>query len=87
MKLLRIITLFSIFLLAQILYADNQPDQSSQPQTLEELKVAIEKICKDTNTPTIGIALVNKDGPYWIEALGEQTSKSTLKLTKILCFL
>jgi CubicO group peptidase (beta-lactamase class C family) len=41
------------------------------PQTLEELKITIEKIRKDTNTPAVGIALVNKDGPYWIAGLGE----------------
>ncbi|HEY0892792.1 MAG TPA: serine hydrolase domain-containing protein, partial [Cellvibrio sp.] len=49
------------------------------PQTLEELKTAIEKIRQDTNTPAIGIALVNKDGPYWIAGLGEANIETHTK--------
>jgi CubicO group peptidase (beta-lactamase class C family)/cytochrome b561 len=41
------------------------------PQSLEELKTVIEKIRQDTKTPALGIALVNKDGPYWVAGLGE----------------
>ncbi len=46
-------------------------DAETPPQTLEELKTAIEKIRTETNTPAVGIALVNKDGPLWIAGLGE----------------
>lgn len=46
-------------------------DSDAPPQNLEELKSAIENIRKETNTPAVGIALVNKDGPLWIAGLGE----------------
>ena len=46
-------------------------DAETPPQTLEELKTAIEKIRTETNIPAVGIALVNKDGPLWIAGLGE----------------
>ncbi|WP_062067669.1 serine hydrolase domain-containing protein [Cellvibrio sp. OA-2007] len=46
-------------------------DADTPPQTLEELKTAIEKIRTETNTPAVGIALVNKDGPLWMAGLGE----------------
>ncbi len=53
-------------------FAIAQPsEQERVPQTLDELKAAIEKIRTETNTPAIGIALVNKNGPYWIAGLGE----------------
>lgn len=48
-----------------------QAPEPETPQTLDELKAAIEKIRTETNTPAVGIALVNKDGPYWIAGLGE----------------
>lgn len=69
-KLLKIILLFSFLIFALTSNADEQASDN-QPKTLEELKAAIEKIRKDTNTPAVGIALVNKDGPYWIAGLGE----------------
>lgn len=56
-----------------------QADTDTPPQTLEELKTAIEKIRQDTNTPAIGIALVNRDGPYWIAGLGEANIETHTK--------
>lgn len=46
-------------------------ETETSPQTLEELKVAIEKIRTESNTPAVGIALIGKDGPLWIAGLGE----------------
>lgn len=42
----------------------------SAPQNLAELQATIEKIRVDTQTPAIGIALVNRNGPQWIAGLG-----------------
>ncbi len=54
------------------------PTPETTPQTLDELKAEIEKIRTETKTPAIGIALVNKDGPYWIAGLGQaNTEKHT----------
>lgn len=52
--------------LAQSPAAGNTP----APQNLTELQAAVEKIRVDTQTPAIGIALVNRDGPQWIAGLG-----------------
>ena len=47
-----------------------QADEQT-PQTLDELKAAIEKIRVDTKTPAVGIALVDKNGVAWVDGLGE----------------
>jgi CubicO group peptidase (beta-lactamase class C family) len=52
--------------LAQSPAAGNTP----APQNLTELQAAVEKIRVDTQTPAIGIALINRDGPQWIAGLG-----------------
>lgn len=41
------------------------------PQTLDELKAAIEKVRVESGLPGLGIALVDKNGPYWVAGLGE----------------
>ena len=73
------------FLLLSIFTCQIQADELSeidaknQSQKLEELKLAIEKIRKDTNTPAVGIALVDKDGPYWVAGLGEADLEKHVK--------
>src|SRR5690606_7428517 len=54
----------------QAVHANSSVDDASAPQNLDELQVAVEKIRTDTQTPAIGIALVNRDGPQWIAGLG-----------------
>jgi len=49
------------------------------PKTLDELKVAIEKIRTETHTPAVGIALVNDKGPLWVASLGEANSEKHIK--------
>jgi len=41
------------------------------PTTLEELQAAIVEIMEDDDLPAVGIALVDIDGPVWIDALGK----------------
>ncbi len=53
--------------------------ETQAPQTLDQLKIAIEKIRQDTNTPAVAVALVNKDGPYWVAGLGEADREKHLK--------
>lgn len=65
-------------ILSNIQFAEAQT-QNSEPQTLEQLKIAIEQIRKNTNTPAVGIALVNRDGPYWIAGLGEANQEEHVK--------
>ena len=54
----------------QSVYAQPATDDAPAPQNLTELQAAVEKIRVDTQTPAIGIALVNRDGPQWIAGLG-----------------
>lgn len=46
------------------------------PKTLDELKVAIEKIRVETKTPAVGIALVDNSGIVWVDGLGEANLKT-----------
>lgn len=51
------------------------------PQTLEELKVAIEKVRQESGLPGLGIALVDKQGPVWVTGLGEADTSSHQPVT------
>ncbi len=46
------------------------------PGNIPELQQRIEKILENTKTPAIGIALVNRDGPYWVAGLGHADVKT-----------
>lgn len=69
------LALLSLVVFSQILLAD----EPAAPKTLDELKIAIEKIRTETNTPAVGIALVDKNGPYWIAGLGEANVTKHIK--------
>ena len=45
--------------------------KAESPKTLEELEAAILQAMVDEDAPAVGIALVNKNGPYWIAGLGK----------------
>lgn len=78
-----IISLLLMNFLTHDLYAENttmdNPETKSSPKTLNELQATIEKIRQDTHTPAIGIALVNKNGPYWVAGLGETNVEDHVK--------
>lgn len=74
-----IIRLFICLLYFPALAIAQTSESEKPPQTLDELKATIEKIRQDTNTPAIGIALVNKDAPYWIAGLGETNIETHTK--------
>jgi len=69
-----LLTLLTFSLTSNQVFADDH-----HAQTLDELKIAIEKIRVETNTPALGIALLNKDGPYWIAGLGEADREKHIK--------
>lgn len=55
------------------LAADNtdKKDQKTPPaQSIPELQQQLEKILKDTHTPGVSVAIVHREGPEWIAALG-----------------
>ena len=43
----------------------------SPPKTLEQLKQRVERIVADRKLPALGIALVNREGPYWVAGIGK----------------
>jgi CubicO group peptidase (beta-lactamase class C family) len=50
--------------------ADAKKEELKPAQSIPELQQQIEKILKDTHTPGVSIAIVHKDGPEWVGALG-----------------
>src|SRR5262245_43666417 len=46
------------------------------PKSVDELRQRIEKVVADTKTPALGIALVNREGAYWVAGLGKADLKS-----------
>jgi CubicO group peptidase (beta-lactamase class C family) len=52
------------------------------PQTLDELKAAIEKVRVESGLPGLGIALVDKNGPYWVAGLGQANLETKTPATE-----
>lgn len=48
-----------------------EKEKVNPPETIADLKIAIEKVLEETKTPAVGLALVNKEGPVWIAGLGK----------------
>lgn len=46
-------------------------EEPTPPSTIDELRTAIEKVLEETETPAVGVAMVDKDGPVWIAGLGK----------------
>ena len=53
---------------------DNRPSLDD----IGQLKIAILKVLKETNTPAAGIALVDRNGPIWIEGLGQANIEQSI---------
>lgn len=62
-------TLLFVLLLCAGGIAPAAADES--PKSLDELKAAIGRIVTETKTPAMGIALVDRNGPYWVASLGK----------------
>jgi CubicO group peptidase (beta-lactamase class C family) len=52
------------------LFAAEKKDEPKAAQSVPELRQQIEKILKDSHTPAVSVAIVHKDGPEWVGALG-----------------
>ena len=46
-------------------------EEAAAPTTIEELKSAITKVLEEREVPAIGIALVDENGPVWVDAIGK----------------
>jgi CubicO group peptidase (beta-lactamase class C family) len=56
---------------ATLCLAATAPEKPKPAQSIPELQQQIEKILKDAHTPGVSIAIVNRDGPEWVTALGK----------------
>ncbi len=62
--------------------ADKKKEETPKPaQSIPELQQQLEKILKDTHTPGVSIAIVHKDGPEWVTALGTADVESNRAAT------
>ena len=60
-----------LFCLNINLYSSAKPDEDKIPaQSLEELQQKLEAVLKESHVPGMSVALVRKDGPEWVAALG-----------------
>lgn len=72
MKLIHKIICIAILLLFQLTQSFGQePEKSSTPRTIPELKTAIEEVLEETQTPAVGLALVHGDSAVWMAGLGK----------------
>ena len=67
-KLLRGMLGLTLLLLGGSLWAD---EEAAAPATLEELQSAILDLMEEHQVPAMGIAMVDENGPVWIDALGK----------------
>jgi CubicO group peptidase (beta-lactamase class C family) len=66
-RLGRLLGLTFLFL-GGALWAD---EEAAAPATLEELREAILDLMEEHEVPAMGIAMVDENGPVWIDALGK----------------
>lgn len=63
-----------LFCLSLVVHSPKTNAQSLEskqaPQTIDALRKAILEVLQETRTPAAGIALVDKEGPVWVEGLG-----------------
>src|SRR6476661_7468162 len=62
------------FALSFVAIAQKKPEPKPKPkpaQSIPELRQQLEKILHDTHTPGMSIAIVRRDGPEWIDGLGQ----------------
>lgn len=61
----------ALLLLVPVLSFAAKKDESPQPaRSIPELQQQLQKILKDTHTPGVSVAIVHKDGPEWMGAVG-----------------
>lgn len=63
---------FLAFALSSVAIAQKKPEPKPKPaQSIPELRQQLEKILHDTHTPGMSIAIVRRDGPEWVDGLGQ----------------
>jgi len=58
-----------------------KPDKPKPAQTISELQQQLTKILTDSHTPGVSIAIVHREGPEWVSALGKADVASNREAT------
>lgn len=66
----RIVAALCLLSLPSIVFAAAKKEEVKPAQSIPELRQQLEKILKDTHTPAVSVAIVRRDGPEWVGALG-----------------
>ncbi len=61
---------------------EEEQDGPAEPETIEELKAAIGMVLEETETPSVGIAIVDETGPVWVDAIGIADIESETPATR-----
>jgi CubicO group peptidase (beta-lactamase class C family) len=56
-------------------------DSGDWPQTIPQLRLAIETVLKETKTPGVGIAIVSRDNTEWVAGIGKADVAANLPAT------
>jgi CubicO group peptidase (beta-lactamase class C family) len=67
---MRFVAALLLLSLPAAVFAAEKKDEPKPAQSIPELRQQLEKILKDTHTPAVSVAIVHKDGPEWVGALG-----------------
>ena len=51
------------------------------PKSIEELEAAIKDVMQETGVPALGLAIVDENGPVWVESLGKANIESDTDAT------
>jgi CubicO group peptidase (beta-lactamase class C family) len=67
----RLVFFVLLSLIASICLAAENDEKPKPAQSIDELRLQLEKILQDTHTPGVSVAIVHKDGPEWVAGLGK----------------
>lgn len=68
----RSVSAFILPFVAALAFAASKPPEKPKPaQSISELQQQLTKILSDTHAPGVSIAIVHRDGPEWVTALGK----------------
>ncbi|HLF34693.1 MAG TPA: serine hydrolase domain-containing protein [Cyclobacteriaceae bacterium] len=64
-------SVIAVFLVCINSYGKSELADSTRISDINDLEIKIKEILEETNTPAIGIALVDRSGPIWIAGFGK----------------
>lgn len=84
-KIISVVIIYLAFFQTTQSFGQEQ-EEDKAPRTIPELQHAIEKVLKDTETPAIGLALINGDSTIWIDGLGKANIEKDINANDMTMF-